>query len=309
MSGCTRESQRCKFWNEGGAYVRPPCCTQHLKDLLFFTHDLLQRNGIFHWLDFGALLGAVRGGEFVPWDADVDFGVWTEDADRIRALEGEIVRAGHVLDMSEPHVWRIVLSPTNTQHADLFPWRNDQGTLKMHWPGCSDEEWAFPRRFVDEARPIELYGHSFPAPAPVDEFLARHRYGSDYLVPRRFEDLESRAKAAPSVVKFLARRRFEERRRKSVQSLCDALDSTAFRGCYVKTMEAAFDQASFHDDDADVGFQFTAAARPLFLQALPSLQSAGFQIVRGSQERASSSYRLAKDGISFDFRELSDRAS
>lgn len=308
MSGCTLQSQRCEFWAQGGAYVRPPCCTQHLKDLLFFTHDLLERHGIPHWLDFGALLGAARAGEFIPWDADVDFGVWIEDRERIRELEDEVVRAGHVLDMSEPYVWRIVLSSTNTQHADLFPWRDDRGTLRMRWPGYPDDAWSFPRRFVDQARPVELYGRSFLAPGPADEFLAGYRYGRDYLVPRRFEDLEQRAKAVPSIRRFIAGRVFEERRKRSVQSLCQALDTTPLRGFYVWTMEAAFYRSSVVDDEADVAFEFAPAARELFVEALPRLEAAGFQLMRGSPA-AEGAYRLAKDGICFDFREQPDATS
>ena len=204
--GCTPDSPRCEFWMRGSAYLRPPCCTDHLKELLIFTHELLERHGIAHWLDFGALLGAARAGEFIPWDSDVDFGVLRHDLERLRPLESEVARAGHVLDMSDPLVWRIRLSTVNTQHADIFPWWEEDGVLKMQWPGYPDDCWAFPRRFVDGAQPVELYGRSFPAPAPLGEFLARFRYGPDYPVARRPEELALRARVAPSVKAFLARR-------------------------------------------------------------------------------------------------------
>jgi hypothetical protein len=44
-----------------------------------FTHELLTKHGIVHWLDYGSLLGAVRGGELIPWDNDVDFGFLGSD--------------------------------------------------------------------------------------------------------------------------------------------------------------------------------------------------------------------------------------
>ena len=206
MNGCTPESRRCRFWEQGGAYLRPSCCTEHLKRLLVFTHDLLERHNIPHWLDFGALLGAVRNGEFIPWDSDVVFGVMRADEERVRALTGEIAAAGHLLAMRHPDVWRIFLSTTNGLHADLFPWREEEGVLKMHWPGYGEESWAFPRRFLDDAQPVSLYGHLFPAPAPLPEFLSRHRYGPDYLTPLRDEDLELRARVAPSLKALVASR-------------------------------------------------------------------------------------------------------
>lgn len=308
MSGCTLDSPRCEFWAQDGAYVRPSCCTRHLKDLLFFTEDLLARHGIPHWLDFGALLGAVRTGELVPWDADVDFGVWIEDADRIRALEDEVTRAGHVLDMSAPNVWRIVLSPSNTQHADLFPWRDEDGILKMRWAGYPDEAWSFPRRFVEQAMPVKLYGHSFRAPAPVDEFLARYRYGDDYLVPRRMRDLELRETVAPAVKRFVAHRTFEERRRRTIESLCRALDATPLRGRYIKTMESSFGRRSFVDDEADAVFDLAPAVHRHFVDALPDLEAAGFHLIGGPSDVADGAYRVAKDGTCFDFREQPEAA-
>ncbi len=305
MSGCTPESRRCEFWAEGGAYVRPACCTQHLKELLFFTHELLERHGIPHWLDFGALLGAARTGEFVPWDGDVDFGVMRGDFERVRSLEEEVRRAGHCLDMRSPHVWRIDLSASNTLHADLFPWREEEGVLKMQWPGYPDKSWAFPRRFLDGAEPIELYGRSFPAPAPLDEFLAQYRYGPDYMVPRRSEELEQRARIAPSIKLFLARRRFQDRLHRNIERLREQLDATAFCGCYELTATPEPNARRVADDSPDAGFRYRSGDRALFLGALPALEAAGFLLLRqpGGEGDAIAQYRLIKDGACFDFLE------
>lgn len=40
---------------------------------------ILDRHNIEYWLDQGSLLGAVRDGAFLPWDHDVDIGVWHQD--------------------------------------------------------------------------------------------------------------------------------------------------------------------------------------------------------------------------------------
>lgn len=203
---CTPQSRRCEFWTEGG-YIRPPCCTAHLKELLVFTHTLLERHHIPHWLDFGALLGAARTGEFIPWDSDVDFGILQADLERLRALKGEIEEAGHQLDARDPLVWRINLSAINTQHADIYPWREEDGTLKMRWPGYAEDAWSFPRRYLDAAEPVTLYGLPFPAPVPLHEFLARYRYGPDYLTPRRPEEQTRRERILPIVRAFVEERR------------------------------------------------------------------------------------------------------
>jgi LicD family len=302
MSGCTRETQRCEYWQQGGSYFRPPCCTAHLKDLLFFTRDLLTRHGILHWLDWGALLGAVRGGELVPWDGDVDFGVMREDRERIFALAPEIERAGFLLDLSEEaHTWRIVLSPSNFLHVDLFHWRDDNGTLKMRWRDCPEDSWAFPRSFTENLQPVYLYGEPFLAPTPVDELLARYRYGDDYLVPRRGDELDNRARAYLPVKQFLARRIFAQRMQHTLDQLRHLLDANQFSGCDCTVRAAGSAPLSVDDDSPDAELAYPASERARFLEMLPALESAGFQVLRRPQPGTSSPYRLVKAGASFDF--------
>lgn len=189
-AGCTKDTVRCDFWNWGPDTVRPPCCTAHLTDLTIFSHELLARHGIAHWIDYGTLLGAVRGGTLIPWDEDVDFGVLEEDVPRILALEDEVAEAGYVLDSAgDPSVVRVRYSDLNEQHVDLIRWADEDGELhssmgtNYDWPGLRRR--SFSRRFIEHPEPVELYGRAFPAPAPVHEFLVDHRYGSDYMVPTR----------------------------------------------------------------------------------------------------------------------------
>ena len=44
---------------------------------------VLDEEDITYWLDCGALLGAVREGELIPWDKDIDLGARRRDLDRI----------------------------------------------------------------------------------------------------------------------------------------------------------------------------------------------------------------------------------
>lgn len=304
MSGCTPESRRCEYWTQSEEYLRPACCTQHLKDLLFFTHGLLEQHGIPHWLDYGSLLGAARTGELIPWDGDVDFGVLCSDLERVRKLADEVASAGHILNVDDPLVWRVELSSTNLLHVDLFPWREEgDGNLKMSWPGYPDECWAFPRRFLDDMQPVKLYGHPFPAPAPLDEFLARYRYGPDYRVPRRVEKLAERTQIIPSVKRYLGRRVFHDRLRRNLSLLQETLDMTPFRGCYHVTMEPSLDHRATADDSPDAGFGYRGSDRALFLDALPALEAVGFS--RSGDPRVGEGnctrYRLSKEGACIDF--------
>jgi hypothetical protein len=188
---CTPQTKRCDFWAWGEGSVRPPCCTEHLLELGAFVDDLLTRHGLLHWTDYGTLLGAVRGGELIVWDEDVDFGILGQDVAAVRALGPEIEAAGHWLDASwYPHVLRICLSKANRIHADLFVWTERDGLLTHRadstwdWPGMQDRT-AFPPRYLESTEEVLLHGRRYPAPRPARDFLRLHRYGEDYMTPRK----------------------------------------------------------------------------------------------------------------------------
>lgn len=187
---CTAASTRCEYWTWGEDYVRPECCTSHLREVAFFADTLLSRHGITHWLDYGSLLGAVREGQLIAWDSDVDFGCLRSDYDKVVALRDEVASAGHYLDLSDPSVLRVNLSAHNDQHVDLYFWTESAGVMRMdpqsglHWPGAGDQE-SFPAHFLDHPEHVSLYGRPFAAPSPVREFLAAYRYGPDFMTPTR----------------------------------------------------------------------------------------------------------------------------
>jgi LicD family len=187
---CTRFTRECDFGNWGTDSVRPACCTEHLVELMAFTSDLLERHGIVHWLDYGTLLGAVREGELIPWDNDVDFSMLQRQEQQALALAEKIAAAGYRLDTSQQGVIRILYSEVNELHVDLFLWEARGGLLQpledisYAWPGMASR-LAFPERFIAPIGEISLYGRRFPAPTSVHEFLRDHRYGPGYATPAR----------------------------------------------------------------------------------------------------------------------------
>jgi hypothetical protein len=190
-SPCTPDTQRCEFWTWGEDTKRPACCTEHLLELARFVDSALVGRGLVHWLDYGSLLGAVRDGQLIPWDDDVDFGYLHDDHDLVvEALVTASSGTTYEIDLATPDVIFVHFSSVNRQHADLFPWDRVDGRLTprfeapLAWPGISERE-SFPARFIEDLEPVSLAGHAFSAPSPVHEFLERHRYGPDYLIPAR----------------------------------------------------------------------------------------------------------------------------
>lgn len=187
---CTRDTPQCEIRTWGADALRPDCCTEHLLELTLFVDDLLERHGIVHWLDYGTLLGAVRNGELIPWDGDVDLGILDRDVESVLRLAPEVEQAGYVIKTVSDAVVRISYSAINDAHVDLFAWREEAGSLShdedpaLQWPGMTDRT-TFPASYVEALSSVELHGRSFPAPGDPHGFLRDHRYGPDYLTPVR----------------------------------------------------------------------------------------------------------------------------
>jgi lipopolysaccharide cholinephosphotransferase len=47
---------------------------------------IFQQHGLRYWLAFGTLLGAVREKKFIPWDEDIDLGIFEEDLPKLLAI-------------------------------------------------------------------------------------------------------------------------------------------------------------------------------------------------------------------------------
>ena len=67
-----------------------PPATGEFRDFQLATLSLLidfdaicKQNNIHYWLDFGTLIGAVRHKGFIPWDDDIDLGIFREDYEKI----------------------------------------------------------------------------------------------------------------------------------------------------------------------------------------------------------------------------------
>ena len=63
-------------------------------EILLFVDEVCRKHGLDYWMDYGALLGAVRHHGYIPWDDDLDIGMMRKDYNElVDVLEGEIKKA------------------------------------------------------------------------------------------------------------------------------------------------------------------------------------------------------------------------
>ena len=102
----------------------------NLRYILSTVIKAFENVGVFYWLDYGTLLGAVRYGDIVPWDHDGDISVLLNDPNLERAL---VEIRSHGVDANA------MVAQLNGFHVDIIRWKkykneNDEWMLEKHYP-------------------------------------------------------------------------------------------------------------------------------------------------------------------------------
>lgn len=148
-----------------------------LKDLT----DILRSRQIYHWIDFGTLLGAYRSGSVIEWDYDMDVCAVGVTRDQMEGLVRELVSIGKI-------------KRGRTEDGSFYQFTYDLSLFRIEIYVCEYEGamvrhrflpgLSVPRFFVDELETIQLGGLEFNAPRHIPQLLAI-RYGEDFMVPQQ----------------------------------------------------------------------------------------------------------------------------
>ncbi|NXB49767.1 FKRP protein, partial [Leucopsar rothschildi] len=185
--GCSKDTPRCfgtvhaqtpQYLLEGR--WTPPCCLRALRATARHVLAQLEAAGVRHWLEGGSLLGAARLGDIIPWDYDVDVGLYEHDIPKCRWLAA-VAATGRPVEDPEGFFWekaaegeffRVHFSRSNRLHVDLWPFRARGGGVmtKDTWLGHR-QDVEFPERFLVPLGSVAFAGAVAKAPNDPRAFL------------------------------------------------------------------------------------------------------------------------------------------
>jgi hypothetical protein len=159
----------------------------------------LSRCGIQHWACCGTLLGIVRDGALIPWDPDVDLGVFFDDKNRLieifRALDYDLLddgwhsdyvtfgKAGIKLDIN-------IFRQYGDSCASL--WRHTRldyfSRALGFFLGRPLSRFRFPGKRLLGRLIYGLKGYSYQ-PNLLADFVSLSYRGYEVVVPSRYEEM------------------------------------------------------------------------------------------------------------------------
>ncbi len=146
------------------------------REMLLKMKEILDTNKISFFLLFGTLLGAYRGKAFIPYDSDVDIGLYYEDRDRVLQLVRKQVFAEKGFQFNDKGFRAFYSFDYKSEYIDLFFFRKQGALYKA-------EAFKLNSRHLDEGLiDIKFLGATFKTVHFIETYL-RDRYGEDWRVP------------------------------------------------------------------------------------------------------------------------------
>ncbi|CAI9718391.1 Hypothetical predicted protein [Octopus vulgaris] len=197
--GCTKETTRCfgTVVSDMPEYIyegkwTPPCCLEAVRTTSRHVFQILEDCKVRYWLEGGSLLGAARSGDIIPWDYDVDIGIYKEDIGKCQPLvecekEKFVDPEGFLWEKAtEGDFFRVQYSSSNHMHVDIFPFYSKNSTMtKDTWIPGHRQDTEFPEKYLNPLTKVPFAGSMASAPNNVREFL-EFKFGEGVIENPRY---------------------------------------------------------------------------------------------------------------------------
>jgi phosphorylcholine metabolism protein LicD len=143
--------------------------------------NVLDRENISFWIDFGTLLGFYRQGDFLETDPDIDLGVKREDQDKVIEAMLRLGRTYKIQTRVENGYlagYKIMCEDTWIDIAFYFKYQDKRIWTISEW----EQVMVFDGKYFDELQDLEVKGVVFKIPNHIEELMIL-KYGSSWRVP------------------------------------------------------------------------------------------------------------------------------
>lgn len=156
------------------------------KELVYLSAKL-DTCKISYWLDWGTLLGALRNRKIIPWDYDIDLGIFCGDVSRLLCLIEGTKKDGYDIQIEADdngciEVVRFYLTnPGVFFHIDIFPWKIEGVNARLCYNGV-----IRPLEEIQTLSEIEFEGRMHPCPLFPEKAIER-LYGENWREQKVYE--------------------------------------------------------------------------------------------------------------------------
>lgn len=154
-----------------------------LLQMLPYLVNLLETNNVKYWLDWGTLLGAVRDGKMIPWDFDIDLGIFDDDVAKVLALRVETWKDGYDIMPCPVLSSKLMFYKKDNHgeafHIDMDSWLKDGDVYRSNF----NQEIIHTEEELSEFETIDFEGSAYPCPKNPDEVVERF-FGEDWRTPK-----------------------------------------------------------------------------------------------------------------------------
>ena len=148
--------------------------TDHAASAIVQLHDIFTANNITYWLSEGTALGVTRERRILPWDDDVDVGIWDSERARMEKLLPVLGKHGfHLSDEQGSYFWKFLYKEDTIIDLDM--------TGPGHYCHAASSPCEDILKLVDNRTDIALFERQLSV--PTEEYLVR-LYTSDWHIPK-----------------------------------------------------------------------------------------------------------------------------
>lgn len=156
--------------------------------------EILEAIGVRYFLVEGALLGAVRGGDFIKWDWDVGIALMGHDsAARPAILRESFEQSGFTVETTSGPYPKLNVRKYGSKYELCF-WTK-RGRMLVR------SGRKVPSKFFETIGSIELRNRLYPCPHPPEDFLTFY-YGNWKIPVRSMHSASSHSKRLRTRIRY-----------------------------------------------------------------------------------------------------------